>query len=54
MARSDKWEPKAKDLELLEKLAGFGMTNEKMAAIFNLTKVTLERRIAIREVDLIL
>ena len=49
MARSDKWEPKEKDLELLEKLAGFGMTNEKMAAIFNISLITFQRRIAENE-----
>lgn len=46
MARSDKWEPSAKDFELIEKLAGFGLTNEKMADILNISRPTFQRHLA--------
>jgi len=49
LARSDKWEPSAKDLELLEKLAGFGLSNEKMADIFNISRPTFQRHLAENE-----
>lgn len=46
MARSDKFIPSEKDLEQIQTMAGLGMTMPDMAAIFNVDKKTLERRIA--------
>jgi hypothetical protein len=49
LARSDKWNPSSKDLELLEKLAGFGLSNEKMADIFNISRSTFQRELVNNE-----
>ena len=46
MARSDKKELTEKDLQQLETMAGFGLTNNQMAAILGMGRATLQRRIA--------
>jgi AraC-like DNA-binding protein len=46
LARSDKKELNEKELKQLETLAGFGIKVEQMAAIFDMSKKTFERRMA--------
>ena len=49
MARSDKKELDEKEIAQLETLAGYGLSIPKIAALFNMSKKTFERRMAENE-----
>ena len=51
MARSDKKILNEKELGQLETMAGYGLKVEQMAAIFNMSKKTFERRMAENDGD---